>query len=1683
MISLLKIRIKQVKGNLENFVIYHIIIPVLIITVGIILKIKGPKNKLKINAKTPSYIKGEYYLFPKEEDKYKNIVYYLEELSVISNDENECKSFAQFIKNETFLTSKKLFSLEKQEFKCYKSEEDLPIDQDAISIIKNNEQYEFQFIKHNSYSFFKFELLSINNIIDLFNVENLYVSNETKYDVQYSIFLELQSLIAKYLIEKKTKEKISYDSKNMKITVGLNHYPEYTNFNQPENTKILSIGVYSLILSLLFSLYTYTMIIKMIEEKEKKLYLFLKRYGVSNIKYSISWFFSFILINIPYVIGFYLFFSSLLYFHSFLFLIDIILFVLALFPFSYFLYSCISSTRAGYILLKLFNFGSCLLGLAISFQLVPKSIKIFFGFIPQINIFYCTYSIFELQLFQKLTFDKLSLETNKISYIESILIYLFSIIIFSLLSLLLHLFTFNCFSSCKKASLNRKDDSIDNLIECHENLSSKKNDNQYLSINDISKTFDGLKIINNLNVECISDEIFCLVGKNGAGKTTLLNIIAGNVEPDKNNGNIVHNGISIKSKKKYLYQNIALCEQDNLFFEYLTVYEHLKYMQDLKLGYTDYDSLKELLKDLDLLEKEDYPCWTLSEGQKRKLCIALALVTNSQIILLDEPTSEMDIISKKKFYAILNKYKQNKIIIMTTHSMEEAECIGDRIGIMKGGRLLCSGSSSYLKKEYSCGYTINILLNTETEKNPENIKTIVNNIIDKENNAKIENLDNGIISVNINSNSQNISKIFHYLEESKEYLDDYILKSTSLEDVFFKINNKEYLNSDKENNKNIDNENTLVVNRNDEDNTKGFCSQLLSQLKRLSFSLKRNIILNIFELIIGLFGAIVLFLLFFRNWMMDIANIKKDLNYIVVLKSNKNYIYDEKDYLKNSYAYTLSNNKIPLEKIDKKPNNITEFIDYVYDKSLANIAKGSIYINKNEENDTLYEVYNSEIFTNSYGYVFANTMLLTSAFLKNEYNIDASILTQINYKLFKKRPYILLEILRDILSLLMLCITTVFGLLFFLVGLVNQKLVEENKLKKLIKLNGGNLWSYWISIIINNSIKIIIFTSFLMISTYYINKNISGYFWINIFFGSISSLIFIYCLSYFCSREDSLIKIIFFYIIICLGIGVILRNYDIEKDVIKLLVREYSITSFDLNPISSMIFSCLRLSYHYSFLPAMKADTGIIKVKKVFFNGLLMQLINFIFYSILLIIEECGIFRKISNIIKTKIILREKQFIKKGRYNETMEIDSNIGPLLSRSSNSEHTSQARISMGIINDDEEEVEYNDNDLIEKKKNDNSIINDPFMNQYVANEINRIGHVGFLTKIEDVKKIFWYCCKNNVKAVNHLFLGLELNEKMGLLGFNGSGKTVTFKIIINELLYDSGAITLFGYDNRKQFNKINSVIGYCPQENIPFDCMTVKEIIQFFSGLKKNNETIEQICNNFDLSNYINTFYYNLSGGNKRKLFLALSLMNNPNLILLDQPSGKLDPISKKNMIRIIKSITKDNQRYNMILSTNSLEEAHLLCDRISWFKRGNFTVLAKPKELTSSYKKIYKLYIKYDQSLLLKKNKEMHIFKKDIVFNSLSKIIKNFKLYTDLTNQNPILHNHSEYLNNIINDIKDDINYIELNGINIDNSYDFYFEIKEGRREALFNKIIDLKNKYQQISEINIEKYSLENILI
>jgi ATP-binding cassette subfamily A (ABC1) protein 3 len=116
-----------------------------------------------------------------------------------------------------------------------------------------------------------------------------------------------------------------------------------------------------------------------------------------------------------------------------------------------------------------------------------------------------------------------------------------------------------------------------------------------------------------------------------------------------------------------------------------------------------------LLRDIDLYEYRDTLACNLSGGSKRKLSVAIALIGNSRVVVLDEPTAGMDLGARRRLWDMLREYKRGRIVILTTHYMDEAEILGDRIGIMNEGRLVCLGSPLFLKGRFGQGYTLTLV--------------------------------------------------------------------------------------------------------------------------------------------------------------------------------------------------------------------------------------------------------------------------------------------------------------------------------------------------------------------------------------------------------------------------------------------------------------------------------------------------------------------------------------------------------------------------------------------------------------------------------------------------------------------------------------------------------------------------------------------------------------------------------------------------------------------------------------------------------------------------------------------------------------------------------------------------------------------------------------------------------------
>jgi ATP-binding cassette subfamily A (ABC1) protein 3 len=148
-----------------------------------------------------------------------------------------------------------------------------------------------------------------------------------------------------------------------------------------------------------------------------------------------------------------------------------------------------------------------------------------------------------------------------------------------------------------------------------------------------------------------------------------------------------------------------------LLFDNLTVKEHLVMFANFKGMSSELieEDVRKVIEDVDLLEKTDYLAKNLSGGQKRRLSVAIAFIGGSKLIYLDEPTSGMDTSARRYIWEMLKNYKNSRIVVLTTHFMDEADFLGDRIGIMGEGKLICCGSSVFLKNKFGVGYNLTLV--------------------------------------------------------------------------------------------------------------------------------------------------------------------------------------------------------------------------------------------------------------------------------------------------------------------------------------------------------------------------------------------------------------------------------------------------------------------------------------------------------------------------------------------------------------------------------------------------------------------------------------------------------------------------------------------------------------------------------------------------------------------------------------------------------------------------------------------------------------------------------------------------------------------------------------------------------------------------------------------------------------
>lgn len=213
---------------------------------------------------------------------------------------------------------------------------------------------------------------------------------------------------------------------------------------------------------------------------------------------------------------------------------------------------------------------------------------------------------------------------------------------------------------------------------------------------DLTKKFKDKTAVNALNLTIEQGELFSLLGQNGAGKTTTIRMLCCLLEPTS--GDALMLGDSITKNSQAVKQKINVSPQETAVAPNLTVRENLEmiagiYGSNKKAAK---EKAKEMLETFSLNEVANDKSKTLSGGMQRRLSIAMALISNPQILFLDEPTLGLDVIARRELWAAIEKLKGKITIILTTHYMEEAESLSNRIGIMAKGNLIALGTAEEL---------------------------------------------------------------------------------------------------------------------------------------------------------------------------------------------------------------------------------------------------------------------------------------------------------------------------------------------------------------------------------------------------------------------------------------------------------------------------------------------------------------------------------------------------------------------------------------------------------------------------------------------------------------------------------------------------------------------------------------------------------------------------------------------------------------------------------------------------------------------------------------------------------------------------------------------------------------------------------------------------------------------------
>ncbi|CAK1589994.1 unnamed protein product [Parnassius mnemosyne] len=1103
-----------------------------------------------------------------------------------------------------------------------------------------------------------------------------------------------------------------------------------------------------------------------------------------------------------------------------------------------------------------------------------------------------------------------------------------------------------------------------------------------------------VKAIDGIDLSIYEGQITAVLGHNGAGKSTLFNILTGLTAPTAGTAYVYGLDVRDPNDMNEIRQMIGVCPQQDVLFDLLSVREHLEFFAAVK-GIPSKrlpDEVHKAMSEVGLLEQAEVFSKHLSGGQKRKLSIAIAFIGDPKIIILDEPTAGVDPVSRRQTWRVLQRARSGRVLLLTTHFMDEADILGDRKAVISKGRVRCAGTSLFLKNKFGIGYHLTLVLDGACREHQ--ITRLVRGHVPRAEKARRHGRELSYILPHYAVHL--FPPLFHAIEhEIKDKtnrlgITSYGVSMTTLEEVFLSLEG--------ENDEEIDavegvssvklvraralsrslslQSKTLSyqeLNDKDQQNTTSLPTPPASHaLHSTTHGVEHVKVTPEVPVSVDALGEMVktnpsCWRTFCALVYIRIVRMIRDPYKLYVMifmpiiscalglyiKSRQIVFFRMQPLKLDPNAYL---NKTPIA-LHSELGNLKELSDFK--DSLETLGAypivdfdGNFSSLLDMENFGAFSLRDSVIpygkIMAYYNSTYTHSLPIIVNLLDNTiYRVLMSASNQLaSFKPIEvlAHPFQQTEQQEEFNLGNMVC-AIFMGMIFALVPVtlaVDIVYDREIKAKNQLRVNGLSMSMYFLTyFVILIFIMLITSAGVLLLVIFNDIPSLTNGSAITMLSGllllySPSAILFNTCLSYIFDKMDSAQSI--------------MPNITTWIGVIPFVL----VAVLDTFKWGNDIAFYLHLVF--SFLDVMYIPYAIIYyVDRVYLTCNLRGLCTtpelwsyftaevwVLIAAMLLHVPICGAALLAADRLKSGGRICPKRAGTRGTRGAAGAGDVEV-EACGEAGEDEDVRRERRRVAAI-------------LHQPASSAPALVVHNLRKEYKIRGSSASKGAGCCGGEETLRKA----------GLARLSLAVHGGEVFGLLGHNGAGKTTTMKIITAEERLTCGTVMLGGKSIDEAQSSAFQMLGYCPQHDALWKNVTIREHIECYAAIRGVSKSdtpriVEAYLNGLQIMEHAGKNAEDCSGGTRRKLSFALAMVGDPRVVLLDEPSTGMDPRSKRFLWDTI--LASFQGKKGAILTTHSMEEADALCSRVGIMVKGSLRCIGSTQHLKNLYGAGYTLEMK------------------------------------------------------------------------------------------------------------------------